>query len=176
MGKLIFCQKVANATIPWVFALTLTSCSTVTTEQYEATARTSYTWQVKYAQNLADEPFPRLETFASNSLLNRNGLKPSGAVIGPDEKGLWWPILPPRPSVDEIEQRKKIPQEQVSKPELLKTVEYEIIYQTGEQQRNLPTNYQVYRQVVKAKNSGTPLELTLGVNDDSVEKAEPVDN
>ncbi|AUB44248.1 Prokaryotic membrane lipoprotein lipid attachment site profile (plasmid) [Nostoc flagelliforme CCNUN1] len=31
-------------------ALALTSCSTVTTEQYEATALTSYTWQVKTIQ------------------------------------------------------------------------------------------------------------------------------
>jgi hypothetical protein len=32
-------------------ALTLTSCSTATTEEYEATALTSYTWQVKTIQN-----------------------------------------------------------------------------------------------------------------------------
>ena len=38
----------------------------------------------------------------------------------------------------------------------------------------LPTNYEVYRQVLKAYAQKTPLELTLGVNDNSVEKAEPV--
>lgn len=38
----------------------------------------------------------------------------------------------------------------------------------------LPTNYDVYRQVVKAYPQITPLELTLGVNDNSVEKAEHV--
>jgi hypothetical protein len=81
-------------------ALTLTSCSTTTAEQYEATALTSYSWQVKYANNLTSEPRPRIETFATTSVLNR--------------------------------------------------------------------------QVVKAYPQKTPLELTLGVNDNSVEKAEPV--
>jgi hypothetical protein len=105
-------------------------------------------------------------------LLNRNGLKPSGAVTGPDDKGLWWPALPPRPSVDEVEQRKKL--QQASNPELLKSVKYELNYRVGDQQRTLPTNYEVYRQVVKAYPSRTPLQLTLGLNDNSVEKAEPV--
>jgi len=170
MPKSIFSQ----ITVGMLAILTLSSCSNITTDQYEATARTRYTWQVKYANDLADDPFPRLEAFNSNSLLNRNGLKPSGKIIGPDEKGLWWPILPTRPSVDEIEQRKENPTEEVSKPELLKSVEYKITYSSGGQRSTLPTNYQVYRQVVKTHASRTPLELTLGVDDNSVSKAEPV--
>ncbi|MGI8502284.1 MAG: hypothetical protein ACR2LR_14270 [Hassallia sp.] len=154
-------------------AITLTSCTTLTTEQYEATALTTYTWQVKYALDLANEPSPRFETFATTSLLNRNGLKPSGAVTGPDDRGLWWAALPPRPTVDELEQRKK-PQEQASQPELLKAVEYKLTYAEKEQQKTLPTNYDVYREVVKAKKSGTLLQLTLGVGDNSVEKVETV--
>jgi len=153
--------------------LTLTSCSTTTTDQYEATALTSYTWQVKYANNLTNEPRPRIETFTTTSALNRNGSKPPGAVIGPDDRGLWWPTLPPRPSVDEVEQRKKS-QEEVGKPELLKATKYQMTYGVGSQQRTLPTNYEVYRQVVKAYPSRTSLQLTLGVDDNSVEKAEPV--
>ena len=104
-------------------ALTLTSCSTATTEQYEATALTSYTWQVKYANDLTNQPQPRIETFAITSMLNGNGLKPPGAVVEPDDRGLWWPTLPPRPSVDEVEQRKKS-QEEAGKPELVKDVKY----------------------------------------------------
>ncbi|MBD2303834.1 hypothetical protein H6G80_35870 [Nostoc sp. FACHB-87] len=154
-------------------ALTLTSCSTTSVEQYEATALTSYIWQVKYANNLTNAPQPRIESFGTASVLNRNGLKPAGAVIGPDDQGLWWPIVPLRPSIDEVEQRKK-PQEEAGKPELQKTVKYQITYGAGEQQKTLPTNYDVYRQVVKAYPSRTPLELTFGLNDDSVEKAEPV--
>lgn len=151
----------------------IAGCSNVTTNQYEATALTTYTWQVKYADDLASETSPRFETFATTSLLNRNGLKPPGAVTGPDDQGLWWPALPARPTVDEVEQRQKLAQ-QASKPELLKTVEYQLTYTANSQQRTLPTNYDVYRQVVKAYPSQTPLQLTLGINDDSVQKAEPL--
>lgn len=150
---------------------TLTSCTNLTVNQYEATALTSYTWQVKYADNLANVKLPRFETFATTFLLNRNGLKPNGAVTGPDDQGLWWPALPKRPTVDEVEQRKGLQQE-ASKPELLKSVKYEITYEAGAQRRTLPTNYDVYRQVVKSYPSRAPLELTLGVNENSVEKAE----
>jgi hypothetical protein len=154
-------------------ALALTSCTNVTTKQYEATATTSYTWQVKYTDSLTNDPSPRLETFATKSLLTRNGLKPNGEVIGPDERGLWWPTLPPRPGIDEVEQRKK-PQSQASKPELLKAEKYQISYQVGDQKTTLPTNYDVYRQVVKAYPTRQALQLTLGVDDNSVEKAEPI--
>jgi hypothetical protein len=49
-----------------------------------------------------------------------------------------------------------------------------LTYGVGNLQKTLPTNYEVYRQVVKAYPQRTPLKLTLGVNDNSVEKAEPV--
>ncbi len=165
--------KILPSIMTALTALTLISCSTATTEQYEATAITSYTWQVKYANNLTSQPQPRIETFANTSLVNRNGVKPPGAVVGPDDQGLWWPTLPPRPSVDEVEQRKKS-QEEAGKPELVKDVKYKLTYGVGNTLSTLPTNYEVYRQVVKAYPSRTPLELTLGVNDSSVEKAEPV--
>ncbi|MBD2341135.1 hypothetical protein H6G64_29625 [Calothrix sp. FACHB-156] len=151
-------------------ALTLSSCSTVTTSNYEATALTTYTWRVKYI----DEPSPEFESFATTSLLNRNGIKPEGAVTGPDDKGLWWPALPPRPSVSEVEQRKK-PQQNVSQPELLKTVEYKVSYQVGSEQKIFPTNYDVYREVAKSYPGRIPLAFTLGVNEDTVEKAEQAD-
>lgn len=154
-------------------AFTLTSCTTRTTDNYEGTALTTYTWQVEYANDLASGKSPRFETFAETSLLNRNGLKPEGAVTGPDDRGLWWPALPPRPVANEVEQRKK-PQEEASKPQLLKSVKYQMIYRLGDNERTLPTNYQVYRQVVKAYPLHTPLQLTLGVGDNSVEKAEPI--
>ena len=169
MQKLRFLTSIMTA----LTALTLNSCSTAKTEQYEATALTSYTWLVLYANNLTSQPQPRIETFANTSVVNRNGLKPPGAVIGPDDRGLWWPTLPPRPSVDEVEQRKKS-QEEAGKPELIKDVKYKLTYGVGNTKKTLPTNYEVYRQVVKAYPQRTPLELTLGVNDNSVEKAEPV--
>ncbi|MBW4670168.1 MAG: hypothetical protein KME60_22845 [Cyanomargarita calcarea GSE-NOS-MK-12-04C] len=157
-----------------LFLTAIAGCSTLTTNEYEATALTSYTWQVKYADDLTSQPSPRFETFATTSLLNRNGLKPNGAVTGPDDRGLWWAALPPRPTVDDVERRKE--GKQASQPELLKSVKYELTYQVGSEQRTLPANYEVYRQVVKAYPSRTPLELTLGVQDNSVEKAEPAGN
>lgn len=156
-----------------IFSAALNSCSAVTTDQYEATAKTTYTWQVKYSINPTSDKMPRFETFASTSLVNLNGFKPPGAVTGPDDRGLWWPALPPRPTVDEVEKRQRAG-EQATTPELLKSAEYQLSYRVGDNQRRLPTNYQVYRQVVKAYPQKTPLRLTLGVNDDSVEKAEPM--
>jgi hypothetical protein len=49
-----------------------------------------------------------------------------------------------------------------------------LTYGVGNLQKTLPTNYEVYRQVVKAYAQKIPLELTLGVNDNSVEKAKPI--
>lgn len=164
----------------WVFlvsvgvAVVLSSCDTVTTDQYDATALTTLTWQVQYSTDPVNDKQPRFEEFASNSLLNRNGEKPQDAVIGPDDKGLWWPKLPPRPSIDEVEQRQK-PGEQASKPELLRIVKYEMTYQQSGQKVTLPTNYDVYRQVARAYPSHKPLQLTLGVNNASVTKAELAD-
>jgi hypothetical protein len=54
------------------------------------------------------------------------------------------------------------------------TQQLEMTYGVGNAQNTLPTNYEVYRQVVKAYAQKTLLQLTLGINDDSVEKAEPV--
>ena len=151
----------------------LTSCTTVITDQYEATALTTYTWQVEYQDDLEDRPFSRrLERFASTSLLNRNGMRPDDAVTGPDDQGLWWPATPPRPTVDELEASKQTG-EQIGTPELIKSVEYAITFEADNQTKTLPTDYSVYRQVVKAYPSQEPLELTLGVNDSSVEKADP---
>lgn len=149
----------------------LTSCSTVTTNQYEATVQTTLTWQVKYSIDPTNDKIPHFEEFASNSLLSRNGEKAKDAVIGPDEKGLWWPALPPRPSIDQVEQRQQ-PQEKPGTPELLQTAKYQITFQQQGQKVTLPTNYDVYRQVARAYPSRKPLQLTLGISDRSVEKAE----
>jgi hypothetical protein len=63
-------------------------------------------------------------------VVNPNGLKPPGAVVGLDDQGLWCPTLPLRPSVDGVEQRKR-PQEEVGKPELVKNVKYKLTYGVG---------------------------------------------
>lgn len=155
-------------------AITLSSCNTVTTNQYEATVQTTLTWQIQYHIDPTNDKVPRFEEFASKSLLTRNGEQPKQA-IGPDEKGLWWPILPPRPTIDEVEQRQK-PQEQASAPELLRTAKYQITFVQEQKTVTLPTNYDVYRQVVRTYRTQKPLQLTLGIGDRSVEKAETSDN
>jgi hypothetical protein len=154
-------------------AVILTGCDTVITKEYEATALTTYTWQVEYSLSPAGDKTPRRERFASTSLINRNGLKPPEAVLQ-DEQGLWWPALPPRPTVDEIEQRRQFPSERATPPELLKQVDYTLSYQTNQKTVTLPTNDSVYRQALKASSSKTPLQLTLGLNNASIEKAQPI--
>jgi hypothetical protein len=155
-----------------LLAIALHSCSRFTIQEYEATALTSYTWRVEYFIS-HNEKLPRVEKFASSSLLNINGEKPERAAREADEKGLWWPSLPPRPSLDEIEQRQK-PSERHSRPELLRTVKYHLSYTRDGREVRLPTNYSVYRRAVKAHAKGQSLKLTLGINNGWVEKAEPL--
>ena len=171
--KHIHLSQILLALISFSFTLVLASCGTTNVEQYEATAITTLTWQVNYTNDPQEDKRGRFEEFASSSITNRNGQKPEGKVVGPDDKGLWWPLIPSKPSLDEIEERQKRPYEKPGKPELLRTVKYYMTYQKDGQSINLPTNYSVYRQVVKAYPEGRPLQLTLGVNNGSVEKAEP---
>jgi len=153
-------------------SLALAGCKAISTDQYMATALTGYTWTVEYAINPQKPATARVETFASTTLINRNGLRPPGAVTGPDDRGLWWPALPPRPTLDEIEERQQ-PLEQVGTPQVLKSVKYELTYQASGRTETLPTNSSVYRQVVKASPTKQPLQFILGIGQKSVWKAEP---
>lgn len=140
-------------------------------KEYEAFALTTYTWRVEYFISL-NEKQPRIEEFASTSLLNVNGQKPEEGFGGyQDDKGLWWPPLPHKPTLDEIEEREK-PSEKHSRPEILRTVKYTIKYQQNGTTKTSPTNYSVYRKAVKAYAKGDFLKLTFGFN--SVQKAEPI--
>ncbi|MBD2055910.1 hypothetical protein H6F88_07740 [Oculatella sp. FACHB-28] len=150
----------------------VSSCTTVATTQYEATALTTYTWRVEYTTDPSDRRRTRTEEFASTSLLNQNGEQADGAVTGPDDQGLWWPELPPRPTAEELEGRKRS-LEQIGTPELLKTVEYSLTYTTDGQTRTLPTDHSVYRKAVRARQDGHSLEVLLGVGDATVEDVNP---
>ncbi|MBD2019867.1 hypothetical protein H6F43_06650 [Leptolyngbya sp. FACHB-36] len=163
-------KAVVYSLINLAVVLSLPGCTTISTNQYDATALTRYTWQVEYSTD-PTKTRSRYEAFATSELLNRNGEKPAGAVTGPDDRGLWWGALPPRPTVDDIEQRQQL--DKPDTPQLIKSVTFQISFLQNGQPTTLPTNYDVYRTVVKAKRSNAPLELTLGVGDRSVEKAEP---
>jgi hypothetical protein len=152
----------------------LAACTSTTTNQYEAIALTRYTWQVDYTQTGAgqDDRRPRVEEFASTSLQTVNGQRPDDAVTGPDDRGLWWPALPPRPTVDELEAKQR-PNETIGTPRLQKDVRYSLTFDNDGQTVTLPTKYAVYRQIARVYPDQPPLELTLGVNESSVEKADP---
>ncbi len=150
----------------------ITSCTPVNTTNYSATARTTYTWRVEYDSG-SDRALGRQEDFDSTSLITYNGVRPDQAVTGPDERGLFWPALPPKPTVDAIEQRDTDPNEKPGPPLLQKTEKYEVSYNRDGQNVTVPTNYDVYRTIVKHAANQTPLKFTLGVDDRRVEQAAP---
>lgn len=145
---------------------------TVITNRYEPIAQVSQTWQVQYSPNLGGDRRPRIEKFGSTNLEIRNAERPDQAVTGPDDRGLYWPALPPRPTVNELEAKRRTSSEEMTQPELVKTEDYALTFEAEGRTQTLPTNYDVYRQAVRGLQDGRSLELTLGANDDSVLKAE----
>lgn len=165
-------RRIGTALVGLSLSGLATSCTNVLTQDYEAIAVTTYTWHVEYVTDQNKVHGSRIEKFESTSLVNRNGLMPEAAVTGPDDRGLWWPALPPRPTVDELEARQADSQETIGSPELNKRVDYTLTYQIDGETVTQPTDYSVYRTAVRAYRDNRPLELTLGLNDASVEKAE----
>lgn len=143
---------------------------------YEATATVTYTWQVEYTKNSDRTQSVQQQTYASTSLVNRNGQKPDEAVTGPDDKGLWWPKLPPRPTADELEAVKSSPADRRDDPQLLKDVDYAITFDNNGQRQTLPTNESVYRTASKAFANKQALELTFGPGEKAIAAAKPVAN
>ncbi|MEB3231016.1 MAG: hypothetical protein VKJ64_08405 [Leptolyngbyaceae bacterium] len=154
-----------------VMMVGIAGCSNLLTNDYRATAVTTYVWQVEYTGE-SDRPYDRrIQRFASTSLENVDGIMPDAAVGNADDQGLWWPALPPRPTVDELEAGQKRG-ERIGTPEIIKQVDYTLSFYQDGQQQTLPANYSVYRQAVKAIEDDRPLELTLGPAEQSVQKAE----
>ncbi len=159
----------------WTLSAALVSCDRTTTQQYQASAETTYTWQVAYegTGGGAGERPPRIEKFASSTLVNENGQQPDGAVTGPDDQGLWWGALPPRPTVNELEAKQRS-QEVIGTPKLIKRVNYSVTFRLpGENNQTVSTRYEVYRKVVRAYQDRIPLEFTLDPTKSSILKAEP---
>lgn len=148
----------------------------VTTGTYEASAITTYTWQVEYTK-FTDRPRDtRRETFSSTSLVTRNGIEPMGAVTGPDDQGLYWPELPPRPTADELLASATGRNERRTDPQLLKSVEYEITFDYNGQRQTLPTNANVYREASQAFAQVQALALTYGPGNQTIAAAQRIAN
>ena len=167
--------KVCLVSATMSMAVLFNGCGSQQSAQYEATAKSSITWRVPYYEgDINNDKRPRYEEFESVSLVNVNGQKPEGAVRQ-DDKGIWWPKEPPKPTVDEIEAGKNQAYEKIGKPEALRQVAYRVKYNKDGERINLPTNHEVYRRVVKSYPD-TPLNFTMGINNGSVTKATPVTN
>lgn len=171
MAANLFARRTVAACVSVSLGWLAAGCTTLLTQDYEATAVTTYTWFVEYITDENKVNGTRIERFGSSSLINTNGTMPELAVTGPDDRGLWWPDLPPRPTVDELEARQR-PSEEIGDVELNKSVDYSLTYQANGETVTLPADYSVYRAAVKAHQDNRPLELTLGVADSTVEKAE----
>jgi hypothetical protein len=158
-------------------AIAINSCGTSKSAggQYETSAEATYTWRVRYTNAPTDDKRGHYKEFESTSLTTLNGIKPEEAVMKENEKDVWWPQLPPKPSVDEIESGKKSPSEKIGKLELGQSIEYRVKFDKEGEELNLPTNYSVYRQVSKSYPD-IPLNFTMGLNNGSVTKATPVTN
>ena len=169
-------KRIGLATLSLTLGILLNSCGTSQSGagQYESTAKATYTWRVNYNNDPMEDKRGRYEEFESASIVNVNGEKPEGAVLQ-DDKGIWWPKLPPKPTIDQIEAGKKKSYEKIGKPQLLQQVEYRVKFNHEGERLNLPTNYAVYRQVAK-NYPDTPLNFTMGINNGSVTKATPVTN
>ena len=144
---------------------------TVTTGTYEATATVTQTWRAEYARSFDRRQTIHMQTFESNSLVNRNGVRPEGAATGPDDNGLYWPPLPPRPTADELDDRKRETIEQRTDPAILREVDYAITFDYNGQRRTLPTSRSVYREASRAFADQQALEVTFGPGEQSIGKA-----
>lgn len=155
----------------FLMAIAFNGCGTQQADNYEATATAKMTWIVEYSNDPLADKRPRIEEFESVTLVNRNGEKPDGAVFQ-DDKGIWWPKEPPKPSLDEIEAKQKRTSDVIGKPRRLREVKYRVKFYKDGERLNVTTNHAVYRQVAKAYPD-TPLTFTMGVNNGSVTKATP---
>jgi hypothetical protein len=154
--------------------LAVASCSEVVTQDYEAIAVTTYTWRAEYTPQGVTPDRPRegrIETFETNSLVNMNGEPTVDATGERDETGIWWPALPPKPTVEDLEARQQAG-EVFSEPLIDQRVEYSLTFEQTGETVTLPTDASVYRQAVQAYERDRPLKLLLGAQDAYVQQAE----
>lgn len=143
----------------------LASCSSDTdpvgtTQCDAAIARASYRWRVDYApsRSTSSRIQERSEFFEGSELINRNREEPEGAVSGPDNDGVWWPALPPRPSPEAVDNAAER-LEDSGEPTLVRKVDYFLQCDEGD----LSTDRRTYRQTSTAFRSGETVEVSYGL-------------
>ena len=154
--------------------LAIASCAEVVTQDYEAMAVTTYTWRAEYTPRGVSPDRPRegrIETFETNSLINMNGQPTVDPTGERDKDGIWWPAIPPKPPVEELEARQQ-DGEVFSEPLINKSIDFTLTFEQGGATVTLPADDSVYRTAVKAAESERPLKLLLGPQDGYVQKAE----
>ena len=167
-------QKLFGVTAGLGLAIALASCSETVTNDFEAMAITTYTWRAEYSPATVNQDRPRdrrIEEFETNSLINMNGEPTVDPTGERDSDGIWWPALPPKPTVDELEARLQ-DGEKYAEPLIDKSIDFSITFDQQGQTVTLPTNAAVYRRAVQATEQDRPLQLQLGPQDGSVQKAE----
>ena len=90
-----------------------------------AIAIATQTWEVEYYISNSGSLNSQRQAFQSNTLTNYNGEKPAAAASGPDDNGVWWAALPPRPTADEVDQYHQS-QELNNPPRLQRSVNYQL--------------------------------------------------
>lgn len=131
------------------------------TDCHTAVAVATQTWEVEYyiSKTSGGLNTQRIQTFSSNTLTNLNGEKPVDAVSGPDDNGIWWGAIPPRPTADEVDQRRDL-QEFNDPPQLQRSVKYELRCKD----RTLSTDALSYREAARAIRAGRAVRVSYLAN------------
>lgn len=121
-----------------------------------AVAIATQTWIVNYYINKTSGGFntQRIQTFQSNTITNLNGEKPVDAV-SVDDNGVGWDAIPPRPTADEVDQRRNL-QERNDPPQLQRSVTYQLRCENG----TLSTDALSYREAARTIRSGQDVRVS----------------
>lgn len=127
------------------------------TRCHTAVAIATQTWEVNYFINKTSGGLntQRIQSFQSNTITNVNGEKPIDAVSGSDDNGVWWGAIPPRPTADEVDQRRDL-QEFNDPPQLQRSVNYELRCED----RTLSTDALTYREAARAIRAGQAVRVS----------------
>lgn len=144
--------------ITWAAILPLSSCSMIPqTRCLSSVAIATQTWEVNYYINKTSGGFntQRIRSFQSNTLTNLNGEKPIDAVSGPDDNGVWWGAIPPRPTADEVDQQREL-QEFNDPPQLQRSIDYQLRCED----KTLSTDALSYREAARAIRAGQAVTVS----------------